>query len=41
MIDYTAHKSPYEHEDKPRERPRVYTRVGRVDEVDRLSSIIY
>ena len=39
-IDYTVRESHYEHKDKPRERPLVYTHVGRINQVDRLSSII-
>ena len=39
-IDYTACKSRYEHQDESRQMPLVYTRVVRINQVDRLSSII-
>ena len=40
-IDYTARESRYEHQDESRQTPLVYTRVVRINQVDRLSSIIY
>ena len=38
---YTAHKSRYKHKDEPHERPLMYTHVGRINQIDRRSSIIY
>ena len=48
-IDYTARESRYEHQDEScyehqhesRQTPLVYTHVVRINQVDRLSSIIY
>ena len=41
MIDYTAYESLYEHKDKPHQKPLICTRLGRINQVDRLSLIIY
>ena len=40
-MDYTARESRYEHQDESRQTPLVYTCVVRINQVDRLSSIIY
>ena len=41
VIDYTARESCYEYQDASRQTPLIYTRVVRINQVYRLSSIIY